>query len=71
MVDEELHFLLLCDVNEQDRRSFFNSISGYLNNAYAVDENEMFKTIMSSHVPQVLFALGKFISEGSKKRKLH
>ena len=38
-VDDELHFLLQCDFNEQDRRSFFNSISGYLDNVYAVDEN--------------------------------
>ena len=70
-VDDELHFLLQCDFNEQDRRSFFNSISGYQDNVYAVDENELFKSIMGSHVPQVLFALGKFISEGFKKRKLH
>ena len=70
-VDDKLHFLLQCDFNEQDRRSFFNSISGYLDNVYAVDENELFKSIMGSHVPQVLFALGKFISEGFKKRKLH
>ena len=40
-VDDELHFLLQCDFNEQDRRSFFNSISGYLDNVYAVDENEL------------------------------
>ena len=26
---------------------------------------------MGSHVPQFSFALGKFISEGFKKRKLH
>ena len=57
-VDDELHFLLQCDFNERDRRSFFYSISGYLNNVYAVDENELFKSIMGSHVPQVLFALG-------------
>ena len=50
---------------------FFNSISGYLDNVYAVNENELFKNIMGSHVPQVLFALGKFIAEGFMKRKLH
>ena len=50
-VDDELHFLLQCDFNEQDCRSFFNSISGYLDNVYAVDENELFKSIMGSHVP--------------------
>ena len=46
-VDDELHFLLQCDFNEQDRRSFLNSISGYLDNVYTVDGNELFRSMFS------------------------
>ena len=62
-MNDELRFLFQCYFNEQDRRSFFNGISGYLDNVYAVDENELFKSIMGSYVPQVLLVLGKVISE--------
>ena len=56
--------------NETGCRSSLRCISNHLDNVYKNGENESCND-RSSHVPQILFALGRFISECFKKCQLY
>ena len=63
---------------KQGHRNFLRRMFNNSDNVYTNDENELSKNIMSSHVSQVLFALGNFLFPNAlrnanyiKKRRMY
>ena len=68
-VDDELHLLLFCKINEKLRIDFMSSIEHYLPNIAAMHHSNQFSLIMSSSEKFVLRRLAKFIFDSFEIRK--
>ena len=68
-VDDELHLLLFCKVNDKLRKDFMSSVIHYIPNITTIHHSDKFDSIMSSSDKNVLRNLAKFIHESFEIRK--
>ena len=68
-VDDELHLLLFCKVNDKLRKDFMSSVIHYIPNITTMHHSDKFDSIMSSSDKNVLRNLAKFIHESFEIRK--
>ena len=66
-IDDELHFLVQCPYHDNERNLLLNEISPNTN-IRNIDNSDSFLHIMQSDNVNVMYALGKFIETGFKRR---
>lgn len=71
-IEDEMHFLLKCKINQLERNAFFHEIKQLYAEFVYLDDRGKFHYIMTSHNPQCLTWLGKFLNTSFMKRnQLH
>ena len=59
-VDDEIHFLMQCNMFELDRKALFSEAEKYITNFNTQCETEQFKSIMGSENHAIFNALAKY-----------
>ena len=60
-VDDEIHFLMQCNMFELDRKALLSEAGKYITNSNTQCDTEQFKSIMSSENHAIINALAKYI----------
>ena len=59
-VDDEIHFLMQCNMFELDRKTLLSEAKKYITNCNTQCETEQFKSIMGSENHAIINALAKY-----------
>ena len=62
LVEDEAHFLLICEQYKDLRKSFYEKVSYRYNYFNALSDQEKYKFLMMNNDPYILAWLGKYVS---------
>ena len=70
VIEDEKHFLLICDMNKPEREYFFHKISRVYDGFMYLNDEEKFSFILTNNDPQCLSWLGDFLYRSFEKRNM-
>ena len=68
-IDNEEHMLLYCPFHNEERTLFLQYIQNFTEHSISVNNRDLFVIIMQSRCPDMVNALGKYLSVGFLRRK--
>ena len=69
-IDDEYHFLVLCELHANSRAVLYSGIRQYIVDFARLEDGERFKQMLISTNKEALHCLGKFIHDGLRSRDL-
>jgi hypothetical protein len=70
MIEDEYHFVIQCQLYEEQRELLFKRLSNEIQNFSVMDGQAKFISMMNTQCPTALTLIGKFIYNSFTKRAL-